>query len=97
MIHSVGLSNTILYSLGTEDLLYDNLWSLEIKHLKGFMSFFSPEIYYQLDVALLKHTYANLSFGIREELSHQFNHALFGKVGISYSIEKDKHRHKRVF
>jgi hypothetical protein len=95
--HSIGVGNTIVYSLAREDLLYNNVESLNIKYRGGVISMFSPEIYYELDVLLFKHAYLNFVFGLREEMSHQFNDALFGKVGISYSIEKDKHRHKRVF
>jgi hypothetical protein len=87
-IHSIGLGNTIIYSLGRENLLYDDIGSLNISFDKKFISFFSPEIYYELDTRLSKRAFASFSFGIREEITKQFNHAFFGKVGIGYSIGK---------
>jgi hypothetical protein len=93
--HSIGVGHTITYSLGREDLLYNGADSLRIKYLPNFIWFFAPEIYYELNARLMRQTFFTASFGIREEITTQLNHALFGKVGITYSFEKEKRKHKR--
>lgn len=86
--HSLGIGNTIIYSLGRESFLYDNTGSLNLTFGRKFISFLSPEIYYQLDASLSKRVSANLSFGIREEITKQVNHAFFGKLGLGYAFGK---------
>jgi hypothetical protein len=93
--HSISAGNTLVYSLKRKNLLYDNIGSLEVTSIRKTISVFSPEVRYDLSAYILNHTYANLSFGIREELSNQVNHAFFAKVGMSYSFEKDKPKRRR--
>jgi hypothetical protein len=93
--HSIGVGNTIVYSLKRKNLLYDSLGALDETYPKRLLSLISPEVHYDLSAHLFNHTYANLSFGIREELSNQVNHAFFAKVGMSYSFEKDKPKRRR--
>ncbi len=93
--HSIGIGNTLIYNLGKESLIYNSFGSLNAKSLKKSIAFFAPEIYYEVDFLLSKHTSANLSLGFREEITKQFNHAFFAKVGISYSMGKEKRKPKR--
>jgi hypothetical protein len=94
--HSLGIGNTFIYNLGRENLFYDSSGSLILMFGRHFITFLSPEIYYQLDTRLSKHASANFSFGIREEITKQVNHAFFGKLGVGYSFGKmPKSKRKR--
>ena len=94
--HSLGISNTFVYSLGLESLIYDNSGSVFMVSDGRFISFFSPEVYYELDVNLSKYLSANFTLGVREEITKQVNHAVFGKLGMGYSFGKmPKSKRKR--
>lgn len=88
IIHSFGIGNTLVYTLVRENLFYDNTGSILLKSGSAFLTFFSPEIYYELNAHLSKRVSANVSFGIREEITKQVNHAFFGKAGLGYSFGK---------
>jgi hypothetical protein len=93
--HSIGVGNTIVYDLTRENLIYSSTGSITETYGRYFLSMWSPELYYDLDILLQKHLHANLSLGLRMEASNQSNYAFFGKVGVSYSFEKEKRKHKR--
>lgn len=86
--HSLGIGNTLVYRLGRESLLYDDTGSLLLMSDRKFITFFAPEIYYALNARLSKRVSANVSFGIRGEITKQFNHAFFAKAGLGYLFGK---------
>lgn len=87
MLHSIGFGNTLTYSLGRKNVIFNDTFSVEEKFLPSFKSFIAPDLYYNIDINIFRNLFLNLILGFRKEPLISSNYAIYGKTGLHFQID----------
>jgi hypothetical protein len=86
MIHSIAVGNTTTYNAYVKSTVFNSSAYIEYKSNLFLFSMFAPELYYKLDYNFHKKVSLNAIIGVRKESFNVPNYAIFGKVGLGYSL-----------
>ncbi|MBL7814986.1 MAG: hypothetical protein JNL70_08250 [Saprospiraceae bacterium] len=86
IFHSIGFGNTLTYSLGRRNIIFDDTFSVEDRFLPSFKSFIAPDLYYNVDINMFRNLFLNLIFGFRKEPLTSSNYAVYTKVGLHFQV-----------